>query len=247
MQNGQGDYEKLPTSHPFRKHSQNLTALTSGLRQAERMHKQMIRQGNEPAVSFSARMHSLMIGMIAEARLKKIIYDPQGFNERERKLIGRERSQIGQWVLAVDCAFRRQYEVAMHLEIADLADTIAVSRYAEIIQMLKGDLAPIIEGRNKVAHGEWVWEERSKEGTFRQARRPLNYLEIKRRGQLIDSLAEMIHILIVSEPTFQRDFDDLYKRIDAIRPNIDGTDYTNFAIGLRASVRKRPGPQKMGN
>ncbi|MFD8582883.1 hypothetical protein ACFV2A_08305 [Streptomyces californicus] len=238
MQNGQGGYEKLPTSHPFRKHSQNLSALISGLRQAERIHKQMIRQGNEPAVSFSARMHSLMIGMIAEARLRKILFDPQGFNDRERKLIGRERSQIGQWVLAVECAFRRQYEVAMHLEIADPVDPIAVSRYGEIIRMLKDDLAPIIEGRNKVAHGEWAWEEKSKENTFRQAKRPLNYLEIKRRGQLIDSLAEMIHILIVSEPTFQRDFDDLYKTIDAIRPNIDGTDYSNFAIELRASARK---------
>ncbi|MFF3122636.1 hypothetical protein ACFVRD_09745 [Streptomyces sp. NPDC057908] len=241
MQNGQADYPKLPADHPFRKHSQNLSALISGLRQAERMHKQVIRQGDAPAVAFSRRMHSLMVGMIAEARLRKIIYDPQGFNGRERKLIARSKSQIERWKAAVDFAFRRQYAVPMHLEIRDSSvDPTIISRYEIILDMLEDDLKPIIEGRNKTAHGQWVWELNNPETEFKgRAENPLNYLAILRRGEMIDSLAEMVHILIVSEPAFQRDFDRLYGKVIATRRIIDGNDYPQFETKIRGSMQQR--------
>ena len=240
MQNGQVDYPKLPADHPFRKHSQNLSALISGLRQAERIHKQMIRQRDEPGVAFSRRMHSLMVGMIAEARLRKITHDPQGFNERERKLIAGSKSQIDRWKSAVDFAFRRQYAVPMHLEIQDSdVDATVISRYGIILDMLDDDLKPIIEGRNKTAHGQWIWELNNPETQFKgPAEDPMNYLAIWRRGEIIDNLAEIVHVLIVSEPAFQRDFDRLYGKVSATRCAIDGNDYPEFEAKIRSSAQQ---------
>ncbi|MFE2134805.1 hypothetical protein ACFW9X_16620 [Streptomyces sp. NPDC059466] len=241
MQNGQAGYPKLPADHPFRKHSQNLSVLISGLRQAERIHKQMIRQGDAPGVAFSGRMHSLMVGMIAEARLRKIIHDPQGFNERERKLIASSKSQIERWKSAVDFAFRRQYAVPVHLEIRDSgADPKVISRHAIITEMLDEDLKPIIEGRNKTAHGQWIWELNNLETQFKgRAADPMNYLAISRRGEIIDDLAEIVHVLIVSEPAFQREFDRLYGKIGTTRCVIDGNDYPQFEATIRSSGRQR--------
>lgn len=240
MQNGQAGYPKLPADHPFRRHSQNLGALISGLRQAERIHKQMIRRRDAPGVEFSRRMHSLMVGMIAEARLRKIIHDPQGFNERELKLISASKSQIDRWKSAVDFAFRRQYAVPMHLEIRDSsADPTVISRHGIIIDMLDGDLKPIIEGRNKTAHGQWVWELNNNETQFKGlAGESMNYLAISRRGDIINNLAEIVHVLIVSEPAFQRDFDRLYGEVSATRREIDGNDYPEFEAKIRGSMSR---------
>ncbi|MEU0620724.1 hypothetical protein ABZ329_07700 [Streptomyces rubiginosohelvolus] len=240
MQNGQAGYPKLPADHPFRKHSQNLSTLVSGLRQAERIHKQMIRQGDVPGIAFSRRMHSLMVGMIAEARLRKIAHDPNGFNGRERELLAGSKSQIERWKSAVDFAFRRQYAIPMHLEIQNSGvEAAVISRHAIIMEMLDGDLRPIIEGRNKTAHGQWVWELNSSETNFKgRAADPVNYLAISRRGEVIDNLAEIVHILIVSEPAFQREFDRLYGKIISLRSAIDGEDYPNFEADIRSSRRR---------
>ncbi|MGW4743912.1 hypothetical protein ACWEPR_03795 [Streptomyces sp. NPDC004290] len=248
MQNGQAGYPKLPADHPFRKHSQNLSTLVSGLRQAERIHKQMIRQGDAPGIAFSRRMHSLMVGMVAEARLRKITHDPNGFNERERTLLAGSKSQISRWQAAVDFAFRRQYAVPMHLEIQDAGvDSAVISRHEIIMNMLDGDLRPIIEGRNKTAHGQWVWELNSSETNFKgRAADPMNYLAISRRGEVIDNLAEIVHVLIVSEPAFQRDFDRLYGKISSLRSVIDGSDYPKFEANIRSSARRHSHPATKG-
>ncbi|MFD8422680.1 hypothetical protein [Streptomyces sp. NPDC059668] len=179
--------------------------------------------------------------MIAEARLRKIIHDPQGFNERERKLIASSKSQIERWKSAVDFAFRRQYAVPVHLEIRDSgADPKVISRHAIITEMLDEDLKPIIEGRNKTAHGQWIWELNNLETQFKgRAADPMNYLAISRRGEIIDDLAEIVHVLIVSEPAFQREFDRLYGKIGTTRCVIDGNDYPQFEATIRSSGRQR--------
>ncbi|MFE7984778.1 hypothetical protein ACFUZA_21770 [Streptomyces cellulosae] len=175
--------------------------------------------------------------MIAEARLRKITHDPQGFNERERKLIAGSKSQIDRWKSAVDFAFRRQYSIPMHLELQDSSvDSVVISRYGIIVEMLDGDLKPIIEGRNKIAHGQWVWELNNLETQFKgRAADPMNYLAISRRGEIIDNLAEIVHVLIVSEPAFQREFDRLYGKISSTRCVIDGNDYPQFEAKIRNS------------
>ncbi|MER6530593.1 hypothetical protein [Streptomyces sp. NPDC001508] len=179
--------------------------------------------------------------MIAEARLRKITHDPQGFNERERKLIASSKSQIDRWKSAVDFAFRRQYAVPMHLEIRDSGvDPTVISRHEIIAEMLDDDLKPIIEGRNKIAHGQWIWELNNLETQFKgRAADPMNYLAISRRGEIIDHLAEIVHVLIVSEPAFQREFDRLYGKITSTRRMIDGNDYPQWEADIRSSGQRR--------
>ena len=224
-----------PADHPFHKHSDNLRSVLKGLTQAERVHKEMIRQGNGEAIEHLRRMHGLVIGMVAEARLRKVMSDPDGFNDRERSLIARTTSQHGRWVQAVDLAFRRQYGIAIHQEIDQhSADLTVVTRHTTMVSLLDNDLRPIIEDRNKVAHGQWVWLLNSKETDFTgRAASPLNYKALRSRSQLIRYLSEIVHALVVSEPTFQRDFDAIYGRLQVSKTALDGSDYPQFATLLR--------------
>lgn len=174
----------LPSGHPFRKHSANLRAASAGMTQAERAHKAAIRRGDAPATDFAARMHQLMVGLLAEAHLGKIISDPGGFNAKERKLLSQEGSQIDRWLRAVELACRRHYGVPLHLEITVSTTAVGVpSQYAAINNLLRNDLETVVQDRNKLAHAQWQWLLNSKETAFTgSAAPPLNCLSSHRRS-----------------------------------------------------------------
>jgi hypothetical protein len=227
----------LPPEHDFRKHTDNLRAVKAGVKQAERIHKDAIRRGDEAATEFAARMHQLMIGLLAEAELRQIVSDPSGFNDKERGLIREERSKELQWKRAVDLAVRRHYSVPFHLEITDGNTAAGVgAQYASIIDLLGNDLSVVIGDRNKLAHAQWKWYLNSKETSFVNgtAPSPLNYLASRRSGQIIVLVGRLIHALFVSEPTFQRDYSRINSEIFAARLCGDGSDYDDFVKKLRS-------------
>jgi hypothetical protein len=231
----------LPVNHPFRKHSDNLRAIKVGLTQAERTHKSAIRRADGPATDFAARMHQLMIGMLAEAQLRAIVSDPDGFNSKEQGLLGQERSQLDRWLRAVEFAIRRHYAVPLHLDISDANTAPGVQvQHQTINDVLKNDIAPITEDRNKLAHAQWKWFLNNKETDFKgPADPPLNYLGSKRRGDLVIQIANLVHTLVVSEPTFQRDYAKIYGEITALRADINGSDYPDLVKKLRARRQTR--------
>lgn len=227
-----------PKSHIYRRLSQNLRAAERGLIQVERIHRNAIRRNDKPAVEFAERMHQLMVGMNAEAALAKIVNDPAGFNDKERALVLRG-SQIERWEKAVELAFRRHYKVPVHLEIdRSTVDARSAERFSEVTKILADDLAAVIEDRNKIAHAQWVWLLKSKRNEVRgPAPAPLNYTAIRARSKAIKAIAGLINDLVVSEPTFQRDYDDHYGKIVEAHEAFDGAGYPAYVVELRRRNR----------
>ncbi|MFG1952336.1 hypothetical protein [Micromonospora sp. NPDC048830] len=236
---GVEDWILFRTSPEFERHSENLAAIGRGLTQIERAHKHAIRRNDSAAVETLARLHTLMLGVMAEARLRKIVADPNGFNERERQLIWRVNTQVGRWLEAVELAFRRHYSVLTHLAVDESSLGAPVfARFQEVRGLLSGDLQPVIEDRNKDAHGQWVWRLKSrKENEFQSDRAPLplNYCAIESRRRVIVVIGELVHLLVVSQPGFDRHYAALMKRLDESRPRLQGAEYPQFVNQLRAS------------
>lgn len=235
-------YTKLPPSHLFRRNSENLVAVRKGLTQAERWHKEAIRHGDPVAVDFAARIHTFMVGLTAECRLRKALTDTNGFNDREREII-RTGSQLDQWKKAVEYAFRRHYSIPIHLKIEDAGiSQDAVTQYRDLSDMLSIDLAAVIDDRNKTAHGQWEWHLNSKETAVTgKALTPLNYIQIRERSKIIGHIAELVHILAVSEPTFRRDYQAAHAEILKSKANLDGASYPEFVTSIRSRRRSREG------
>lgn len=232
----------LPRNHAFRLHADNLAAVRAGLVQAERLHKNAIREGDGAAVSFLGRMHAINVGMMAEARLNKILWDPQGFNALERELLVAARSHFDRWMLTVDLAFRRHYRVPVHEKLGQSLDRAVAAQLQELRGTLEQDLKPVIEDRNKTAHGQWRWflnEKNLQElREVRAAPKPLNYRAIQARSKAIEALGDIVHVLAVSEPTFQRDYDAALAQVRDWRTLMDGRDYEQFAAQLRDRARR---------
>jgi hypothetical protein len=225
---------KLESQHPYRQLSENLREAVSGLRQAERLHKDAIRRGDQPATEFCRRIHQLMVGLVAEAGLRKIIADPAGFNEKERELLLREK-QLKRWLRTVEFAFRRHNLVPLHLEIdAESVGPLAAGQYAQIVALLEGELEPIISARNKIAHAQWSWLMNNKETAITGPAPPtLNYRSIEHRAKAIGAIVALITDLVVSEPTFRRDYEAHFEEIVGRRARFDGADYPQLVAQLR--------------
>lgn len=225
---------KLDPDHPYRRLSENLREAVGGLRQAERQHKDAIRRGDEAAIVFCRRIHQLMVGLVAEGGLRKIIADPAGFNEKERGLLLREK-QLERWLRTVEYAFRHHYSVPLHREIdtASVGATTA-NQYAQIASLLEGELEPIISTRNKIAHAQWSWIMNNKETTIAgPAPATMNYRAIEHRAKAIGAIIDLVTDLVVSEPTFQRDYETHFGEITRQRALFDGADYPQLVAQLR--------------
>ena len=213
--------------------------MAAGLLQLERLHKDAIRRGNQSALPLLRRLHMLTVGMMAEARLRKVLVDPGGFNDLERDSLRRARSQIDRWRLAVELAFRRQYAVLLHRTLdEDSLGLDAAARHSKILALLDGHLVTLISDRNKTAHAQWAWQLNSGETAFTgRAPRPLNYTAIKSRSEAIGIIGDIVHTLIVSEKTFQRDFDVLVQKLGVVEPLLDGDTHEDFVAALRRQRR----------
>ncbi|QCQ90490.1 hypothetical protein [Rhodococcus sp. SGAir0479] len=231
-----------PTTPEFEKHSENLRAIKKSFLQIERLHKRAIREADDPATLALRIWHHVSVGIMAEALLRQIVSDPLGFNERERQSIWNQNSQEGRWLHAVDLAFYRHYGIQFHQELS-ISLTPAVQRRRATVQgLLNHELKNIITARNKNAHGQWVWHLKSrKENEFTADRPPAapNYVQINASKRLILAIGRLVHILVISEPTFGRDFNEIEGEIDVFKRQLDGADYLQFESELRRTKRGR--------
>lgn len=178
--------------------------------------------------------------MFAESRLRKILEDPTGFNDRERGLIWLTRSQDRRWVTAVDFAARRHYGVMAHQSLQEELPAKAYSQIEAVTKLLENELAPVITDRNRLAHGQWVWQlkSRSENGFLaNQVAYDYNYVALRARFKVLDFIGRLVNVLCVSEPTFHRNFDQLMQKIDQNRSDLDGSGYVTLAAQLRRSRR----------
>lgn len=127
----------------------------------------------------------------------------------------------------------------------------ADSRYSTISDMLENDLRPIIELRNKLAHGQWVYPLNSRGNDVAQkqmdALRQENLLSLQFKKNLVSKLADLVHDLVVSLPTFQRDFDKNYAHIEDTRRNLQTRSYESWVKQmqqkyLRGKTRRSKAP-----
>jgi hypothetical protein len=142
-------------------HSENLAEVRKFLLQIERIHKNAIRRNSQPEILALSRTQFLTIGIEAEAILRKIVADPTGFNDIERDAIWSARSKIDQWLKVLELAFRRHYRVLLHHPLNSALAPITLSRYEQLSAVIDDHVRPIVEQRNKIAHGQRVWHLKS--------------------------------------------------------------------------------------
>lgn len=225
----------------YRYHVENLRGLDKAILEIEFITKQSIRSGNtrNNLESFK-RIYALLIAAWAEARLNKILTDKHTFTNNSLQAIERAGSQLNKWLKAVELAFKQHHNLTSEEITSNSIGAVHFERYSKLKSLLKNELKPIIEVRNKLAHGQWLYplnrHSTNLSNNIYQALNNENHLSLKFKFQIIGYLSDIIHDLIISQPTFERDFSKLFRKIESAKTNLLNRKYEDYVQQLVANA-----------
>jgi len=227
----------------YKYHVANLKELELAISHTSRLARSSIasRDPNQSLRSL-LRLYAFLIGAWAETRLIKLLHEEYGFNEPERNLIMSKSTQLEQWQETVDLGFRKHHQVPKApLNEYNIGITHAARRTA-LHDVLDKDLKITIEIRNRLAHGQWRYPFNN-EGTeveqlkYRQLNQE-NLQSLQFKFSLIRHLADTVHDLVVSQATFERDFESHFKKLLQVKTNLKTKDYMKYKLCLIKSREK---------
>lgn len=226
----------LPDHTIYKFHVENLRSISSALKQIELTLHHAISTDNLALIESFTRLMALTLGAWAETRLSKLLFESNGFSVHERGLIKAENTQFDKWKKSIEVAIRSHYQIPNGpLTDINLGHSV-YSKYQTLQAILEGDLKPVIELRNKLAHGQWVFpftENLDLSVPQKTAIENENVLSLQFKHQMIVHLSQIIHDLVVSRPTFERDFDKNYRRFAGTKQHLIHRSFAKYCLWLK--------------
>ena len=221
----------------------NLRELERAIVQTARLAKAEIA-GRDPQQSLRSllRLYSFLLGAWAECRLRKLLHEQYGFTDDERAHVLEADTQLAKWQRTVDCAFRKHHKIPKADLDARVLGVSHAARRGALQSVLSGELKIIIEIRNKLAHGQWVYPFNNEETAVESEKFLLinkeNLQSLQLKYSLLGHLANAVHDLVVSPAAFERDFDAHFRRLEQVRMNLSVKRYSDYERSLIASRQK---------
>jgi len=240
---------KRNPSKLYSQHVANLRELQVALDNIARLAKACIASSDpQKSLRTLLRTYSFLIGAWAECRLKKLLNEEFGFSDAERAQIEEKSTQFDQWKEAIDCAFRKHHSLPKARLNEQTLGVSHAARRSALRNVLDNELKIIIEIRNKLAHGQWIYPFNNAgtkvENDKYQLINKENLLSLRFKLALIGHLADAVHELVVSPATFERDFDTHFRHLNQVRVNLQKKDYAKYESSLIESRKKARERQK---
>lgn len=225
-------------------HCENLKMLEQAIKTVQRTLREYISVEEHEKTYVYTKILSHLVNSWAEVRLMKLIYEVRAFADFEKTRIIKSKKLDKKWTMALNIAFCRAFNVRNPKNINKQTTVPYTARiqYAALLRIIKGSLLESSAIRNRIAHGQWKYAltndlmKKSKKLTAELRRE--NILRLQFRLAMFKSLAQIIHDLAVSKPTFVRDFDANYKQIEEQLRNSHTTDYENYKEKMLRKKKK---------
>lgn len=212
----------------YKAHVKNLRAVDTALQRIFRELNTSLSRGDEKTADALLKTAMLLLGGWAENRLKKLLFEPNGFSGAERASIAEAPSQIEMWKLAMAVGFRKRHGIP-NADLAQALDITPRSRFVALSEVLENELCPLIEVRNKLAHGQWARTLNNENTDFSQEMMAQiadeNAFTLKCKHRILEALAQLVHDLVAGNAAFERDFDTHFKNLENARRDIHTRSY----------------------
>lgn len=204
----------------------NLQSIENAINDVHTIIRMKISKKEETTQHFdsSIKLLILQLGIWSEARFHKLLneYDTQTndkfFTELEHDFLNLKRQKIEQWKTIIELSFRKHYNIYIGHELSET--NLGLDRfkqYNNLIEIIEKYLRSIIEIRNKLAHGQWSCQLSDKgkvsNNPVFQTLKDENIVSLQIKHQILKFISQIIHDLVISKKTFERDFEKLYKEI----------------------------------
>jgi hypothetical protein len=221
----------LSDSDLYKAHVLNLRSVRDGIAQTERQLRAAIARNDESAARTLLFVLLLLTGSWAECRLRKLMFEPNGFDSADRQFVTSGRTQLDQWKNAVELGFRRRFNIKRASLLTALPLTPRM-QFTALTDALETDLRPIIEMRNTLAHGQWARPLNSEgtdiSGNMIANLNSENALSARFKLTILDKLSAVVHDLVAGNHAFARDFDLHFGLVEAARRNLRTRSYENW-------------------
>ena len=226
----------------YRFHVANLRELELAIGHAARLAKAAIAsQDPQRSLRSLLRLYAFLTGAWAECRLQKLLHEEFGFSDAEREHVRQKSTQLEQWQATVDTAFRKHHNIPKAALNGRSLGVAHAARRKALHDMLENELRIVIEIRNKLAHGQWIYPLNSEGNKVEAEKFKLiskeNLLSLQLIFSLIGHLADVINDLVVSPKAFLRDFEDHFKKLFQAQANLQRKDYAKYEATLVQSRR----------
>jgi hypothetical protein len=226
----------------YRAHVQNIRSVDTALTRISRELNASLARSDDTTADALLKTSMLLMGAWAENKLRKFSCEPNGFDNSQREHISAARSQLESWKAALEQGFRKRYEIPR----ANLTTALPLTPRAyfqELTNILDNELRPIIEVRNKLAHGQWAQTPNSANTnlapTVSHQIAAENAHTIKCKKRLLEYMAQMIHDLVAGNHAFERDIDKHYRNLENAKRDISHRSYEAWLEKMRQKFRRR--------
>ena len=234
----------------YRYHVANLRAIQRGLDDCLASGRQAVAMGDKFATTTHTRLYMLLLGVWAEGRLLKLLYEPNAFSDADRGAV-RDEKALQRWHAIVEHAFRRHYKIPRQALQPPALPSTAHLRLTAIKSTLEDDLKPIVTLRNKLAHGQWEYPLNDVLDDVAQAQmdalRRENLLTLLQKRSLLEALCAAIHDLATSPMTFDRDWDKHFRQVAQTRANVARKSYATWCLQIQERYRRGRAPRGAAN
>ncbi len=225
----------------YKAHVLNLRELNDAHKHFKRQLNNAVASKNTVAEKAFLKVYLMLIGAWAEVRLLKVLFEPNGFIDSDISQIMDKRSLLDKWKEAVYLGFCKRYGVVGELTEAKIGFD-ALAKHDKIQSLLDGDLKPLIEIRNNLAHGQWARTFNTELTEISPERMQQlnteNPLSCKGKKQIIDCIANIINDLVVGGDAFERDFNKHSKLLFITSERLQKQDYVKWK-DLQISKKKK--------
>jgi hypothetical protein len=241
-----------PSETIYAFHVANLREVDRGHERIGRELRRALADGDDTSVSALTKIYALSLAVKVECRLNKLMYEPN-VTEEDREAILAGGEQVERWQAAVELGLRKHWaRRGDDLSELSLGHDIH-ARYHTLRAAIGNDLRPVIELRNKLAHGQWVFPLTETNDVAKPQKAALENeqaLSISLKSRLLDSLADVVHDLVVSRKAFESSFERRYRALLMVKEELAERRFERFEAKLRAkrqrghaaAARAAPGP-----
>lgn len=206
------------------------------------IHKAIAAKDEKTVQSLSRHRHyALDLGMWSEVLLLKVLHERRAFTFREIDQILRIAA-TDRWKELVKLCFRK------HFHTTDLNDlTLPHSRFSQyktLMESLENELLPIVNLRNRLAHGQLRYTLRDSYSSIDERlmqqlhRENIVTLQIKRR--ILFYISRIVRSLAIWHPKFNEHFDKYYSVVVCSTHEVKTSQYKDYCEQLIArSARGR--------
>jgi hypothetical protein len=220
-------------------HIRNVRALKRANVQITRCLNQSIREDNKYLREASLKTLVILLVSLLEASLDALLTSTQQVSETMRiDRVYKQHSEIERYRCVIHHFFCKHYNKNKVAPLTELKiGRTNYARYEMLNNLLNNEISTLLNLRNRFAHGQWVIAlNENKSQPQNNITGLINRLDkntIVVMKNAITSFVKIIRDLVVSLPTFERDFDKHCKIIDKVKH-----DLINYDLELHIIKRK---------